>query len=219
MAICVQYDDILKRMRRAALHANRLPDSVSLLAVSKTKTVEEIEPLLAYGHRLFAENRVQEARQKWEILKRKYPDAVLHLIGRLQTNKVKEAVALFDVIETVDGLELAERLAAEMKRQNRALPCFVQVNTGEEPQKGGVFPEQTVDFVRQCRHAGLNVVGLMCIPPALEEPSPHFALLKKLCREAGAPLSSMGMSADFEIAVEQSADFVRVGTALFGARA
>ncbi len=209
---------VKSEIAKAAEYCGRKADDVTLIAVSKTRPADEILPLLRAGHRVFGENRVQEAAEKFPALRERYPDLKLHLIGGLQTNKVREAVALFDVIESVDRVELAEKLAAEMKRRGRDLPCFVQVNTGEEPQKGGVSPRGAVDLVDRCRELGLNVVGLMCIPPADDEPSPHFAFLKKLARQAGVRELSMGMSADYPLAVQQGATFVRVGTALFGAR-
>ena len=219
MGILENYREVLENVALAAKDAERKPESVTLVAVTKTHGAEKILPLLKAGHRTFGENRVQEAEKKWPALKAEFPDARLHLIGGLQTNKAKEAVALFDVIESVDRPELAEKLAAEMKKQNRPLPCFVQVNTGEEPQKSGIAPKNAVGFVRECREKyGLNVVGLMCIPPVDDEPAPHFAFLKKLAREAGVRELSMGMSGDYPLAVQQGATFVRVGSAIFGER-
>ena len=209
---------VKSEIAKAAEYCGRKADDVTLVAVSKTHPAAEILPLLRAGHRVFGENRVQEAAEKFPALREQYLDLKLHLIGGLQTNKVKEAVALFDVIETVDRVELAEKLAAEMEKQGRNLPCFVQVNTGEEPQKGGVVPRETISLVEKCRELRLNVVGLMCIPPVDDEPSPHFAFLKKLARQAGVKELSMGMSADYPLAVQQGATFVRVGTAIFGAR-
>lgn len=209
---------VKSEIAKSAEYCGRKADDVTLVAVSKTHPAAEILPLLQAGHRVFGENRVQEAAEKFPALREQYPDLKLHLIGGLQTNKVKEAVALFDVIETVDRVELAEKLAAEMEKQGRNLPCFVQVNTGEEPQKGGVVPRETISLVEKCRELGLNVVGLMCIPPVDDEPSPHFAFLKKLARQAGVRELSMGMSGDYPLAVQQGATFVRVGTAIFGAR-
>ena len=175
--------------------------------------------MIAAGQRVFGENRVQEAQGKWPGLKAAHPDIELHLIGPLQTNKVKEAVALFDVIETVDRDRLAEALAKEIARQDRAPRLFVQVNTGAEPQKAGVLPEETAAFVARCRGAhGLAIEGLMAIPPIDEAPAPHFALLAKLAGELGVPKVSMGMSADYEIAIAQGATHVRVGSAIFGSR-
>lgn len=218
MTILNNLEKIRSEIETAALHCGRQKDDVTLVAVSKMHDKEEILPLLSAGNRVFGENRVQEALQKYPDLKQSYPDLKLHLIGSLQTNKVKEAVSLFDVIETVDRIELAKKLADEMKKQNKNIPCFVQVNTGEEPQKGGIVPRETISLVNQCRDLGLNIIGLMCIPPVDDEPSPHFALLKKLARQANVPELSMGMSDDFLVAIQQGATFVRVGTALFGPR-
>ena len=209
---------VTAKIKQAAAACGRSEKDVTLVAVSKMHEAEEILPFLLAGHRVFGENRVQEAMRKFPALKKRFPDLKLHLIGGLQTNKVKEAVSFFDVIESVDRIELAEKLAAEMKKQGRNLPCFFQVNTGEEPQKSGIVPRETISLVKQCRNLGLNIVGLMCIPPVDDEPSPHFAFLKKLAREAGVKELSMGMSDDYDIAVQQGATFVRVGTALFGAR-
>lgn len=218
MTILDNLEKIGSEIETAALNCGRQKEDVTLVAVSKMHDKEEILPLLSAGHRVFGENRVQEAFQKYPDLKQSYPDLKLHLIGSLQTNKVKEAVSLFDVIETVDRIELAKKLADEMKKQNKNIPCFVQVNTGEEPQKSGIVPRETISLVNQCRHLGLNIIGLMCIPPVEDEPSPHFALLKKLARQANVPELSMGMSDDFPVAIQQGATFVRVGTALFGPR-
>lgn len=209
---------VTAKIKQAAAACGRSEEDVTLVAVSKMHEAEEILPLLLAGHRVFGENRVQEAMRKFPALKERFPDLKLHLIGGLQTNKVKEAVSFFDVIESVDRLELAEKLAAEMKKQGKNLPCFIQVNTGEEPQKSGIVPRETISLVNKCRDLGLNVVGLMCIPPVDDEPAPHFAFLKKLAREAGLKELSMGMSDDYDIAVQQGATFVRVGTALFGQR-
>jgi pyridoxal phosphate enzyme (YggS family) len=192
---------------------------VKLVAVSKTFPAEAIEPLLDSGHRVFGENRVQEAKDKWPALRERYPDLELHLIGPLQTNKARDAVALFDVIETVDRDKLATVLAAEMTRVGRRLPCFVQVNIGEEPQKAGVAPAEAAAFVERCRTThGLNVVGLMCIPPEGVPPGPYFAHLNQLARRCGLGELSMGMSGDFETAIAMGATQVRVGSALFGRR-
>ena len=209
---------VTAKIKPAAAACGRSEKDVTLVAVSKMHEAEEILPLLLAGHRVFGENRVQEAMRKFPALKERFPDIKLHLIGGLQTNKVKEAVSFFDVIESVDRIELAEKLAVEMKKQNRNLPCFIQVNTGEEPQKGGIVPRETISLVNKCRELGLNIVGLMCIPPVDDEPSPHFAFLKKLAREADVKELSMGMSDDYDIAIQQGATFVRVGTALFGER-
>jgi len=171
------------------------------------------------GHRLFGENRIQEAKAKWPALKERFPDLELHLIGALQSNKAKEAVALFDAIHSIDRPKIARVVAEEMNKQGRRLKLFVQVNTGEEPQKAGVMPREAADFVRQCQEEfKLDIAGLMCIPPADEEPSVHFAFLAKLASELGLKELSMGMSADFEKAIGFGATYVRVGSAIFGAR-
>ena len=207
------------RIRAAAEAAGRDASSVRLVAVSKLQPEERIEGALAAGHRLFGENRVQEAEARWPAFRERFPDIALHLIGGLQTNKVRAAVRLFDVIETVDRPRLAAALAREFERTGRALPCFVQVNTGDEPQKGGVAPAALDGFLDRCRaEYGLNVVGLMCIPPAEDLPGPHFALLREAARRNGLAGLSMGMSADFETAIRFGATHVRVGSAVFGAR-
>jgi PLP dependent protein len=207
------------RVEAAARGAGRPAGSTALVAVSKTQPAAAIREALAAGHRLFGENRVQEAEAKYPALRLSFPDLALHLIGPLQTNKVREAVALFDVIETVDRPRLAMALAREMERTGRRLPCLIEVNTGEEPQKSGVMPDAADAFVRDCRdRLDLPIVGLMCVPPADEEPSPHFALLREIARRTGLELLSMGMSADFETAIRFGATHVRVGTAIFGAR-
>ena len=199
--------------------AGRPADAVGLVAVSKTFAADEIRPVLEAGHRVFGENRVQEAQGKWPALKEAFPDIELHLIGPLQSNKAKEAVALFDIIETVDREKIAAALAAEMKKQDRNLRLYVQVNTGLEPQKAGIDPRETADFVARCREVhGLTVEGLMCIPPFEENPGPHFALLAKLARQAGLEKLSMGMSGDYETAIAFGATSVRVGSAIFGQR-
>ena len=207
------------RIEAAARAAGRPPGSVELVAVSKTHPAQRVREALAAGHRLFGENRVQEAQAKYPALRQAYPDLTLHLIGPLQTNKVRDAVALFDVIETVDRPRVAEALAQAMERAGRRLPCLIEVNTGEEPQKTGVFPAAADAFVRDCRdRLGLPIVGLMCVPPLDEEPSPHFALLREIGRRTGLDVLSMGMSADFETAIRFGATHVRVGTAIFGTR-
>ena len=190
-----------------------------LVAVSKQQPDNKVDQSVLAGHRVFGENRVQEAKRRWQARKVKHPDLELHLIGPLQTNKVPEAVALFDVIEVVDRVKLAKILAAEMQRQNRHLPCFVQVNTGEEPQKAGVMPGEADEFIRFCREdCSLDIVGLMCIPPADEEPAMHFALLREMAKRNDLSELSMGMSLDFEAAIAFGATSVRVGSAIFGAR-
>ena len=202
----------------SARRAKRAEEAVTLVAVSKTFEADAIRPVLEAGQRVFGENRVQEAQGKWPALREAFPDLELHLIGPLQSNKAKEAVALFDVIESVDRPKIAEALAAEMKRQNRFLPCLVQVNTGKEAQKAGILPEEADAFIAQCRTLGLTITGLMCIPPVDEEPALHFALLREIGRRNGLAVLSMGMSADYQTAVALGATHVRVGSALFGSR-
>jgi PLP dependent protein len=210
--------DIKARMAAVKVaRAGLLP--AKLIAVSKTYDASAILPVLEAGHRLFGENRVQEAQGKWPGLRQQFPDIELHLIGPLQSNKAKEAVALFDCIHTIDRPKIAEAIATEMAKQARQPKLFVQVNTGEEAQKAGVMPDETIAFVTMCRdQLKLNIAGLMCIPPVDEEPAVHFAFLAKLAREAALPELSMGMSADFESAVEFGATYVRVGSAIFGSR-
>ena len=207
------------RIGAAALGAGRMADAVTLVAVSKTHPIDAVRAALVAGQRVFGENRVQEALGKFPELRREFPDLVLHLIGPLQTNKIRDAVAHCDVIETVDRPRLAEALAREMERAGRRLPCLIEVNTGEEPQKSGVFPAAADDFIADCRdRLGLPIEGIMCVPPHGEEPSPHFALLREIARRHTLPVVSMGMSADFETAIRFGATHVRVGTAIFGAR-
>ncbi len=190
----------------------------SLVAVSKTHDAETITPALIAGQRIFGENRVQEAQGKWPALRAQYNDIELHLIGPLQTNKVREAVALFDAIHTLDRPKLADALRAEMDKAGRTPFLFIQVNTGEEPQKAGVSPADAPELIAYARKLGLPLEGLMCIPPVGENPAPHFALLAKIAKEHGLALLSMGMSDDFEIAIRFGATHVRVGSAIFGAR-
>ena len=207
------------RIAAAARAVGRDPAAVALVAVSKTHGPPVIRAAIAAGQRVFGENRVQEAEAKYPALKAAHPDLALHLIGPLQTNKVGDAVALFDAIETVDRPKLAEALAREMARSGRRIPCFIQVNTGEEKQKAGVLPAEADGFIVACRERyALPIVGLMCLPPLEEEPSPHFALLREIARRHGLAGLSMGMSGDFETAVRLGATHVRVGTAIFGER-
>jgi pyridoxal phosphate enzyme (YggS family) len=219
-------DGIVERLNtvRSAIadaerEAKRSARSVTLVAVSKTFDAPDIRPVLEAGQRVFGENRVQEAQGKWPDLKADYPDIELHLIGPLQSNKAAEAVALFDVIQTVDREKIAAALAAEMKKQGKTPRLYVQVNTGLEDQKAGIDPRETVAFVTRCREVhGLTIEGLMCIPPFEENPGPHFALLKKLAKECGVEKLSMGMSGDYETAIAFGATHVRVGSAIFGVR-
>ncbi|WP_298380645.1 YggS family pyridoxal phosphate-dependent enzyme [Azospirillum sp.] len=198
---------------------NRDSSAVTLVAVSKTHPAEAVAEALAAGQRVFGENRVQEAKGKFPDLKADFPDLELHLIGPLQTNKVKDAVALFDVIQTLDRPKLAEALAEEMAKSGRRPRCLIEVNTGEEPQKAGIPPAEVESFLADCRdRLGLPVTGLMCIPPVDEEPAMHFALLSEMARRLGLAEVSMGMSGDFETAIRFGATHVRVGTAIFGSR-
>jgi pyridoxal phosphate enzyme (YggS family) len=204
---------------RACRDASRDAASVTLVAVSKTFAADAILPILGEGQRVFGENRVQEAKAKWPDLKARYPDVALHLIGPLQSNKAKEAVALFDAIHSVDRASLCEALAKEIQQQGRAPHLFVEINTGAEPQKAGVLPEAADGFLKACRDTyGLTIGGLMCIPPADEAPAPHFALTAKIAVRNGLELLSMGMSADYPAAIAMGATHVRVGSAIFGER-
>lgn len=219
MTLEERLNDVLQRIGKAADNADREPESVRLVAVSKTFDADSIRPAIAAGQRIFGENRVQEAQGKWPQLKSETPGIELHLIGPLQSNKAADAVALFDVIETVDREKIARALAAEMQRQDRQPKLYVQVNIGLEPQKAGIAPDETVDFVDFCRNElALSIEGLMCIPPADENPGPYFALLAKLAQECGVSRLSMGMSGDFETAIAFGATSVRVGSAIFGTR-
>src|SRR3954471_12233433 len=204
---------------RACAAARRERTSVTLVAVSKTFEASAIQPVIDAGQRVFGENRVQEAKAKWPPLRTAHPELELHLIGPLQSNKAKEAVALFDAIHSVDRPSLCEALAKEIARQGQRPTLFVEVNTGGEPQKAGVLPEAADGFLKLCRERhGLSISGLMCIPPANEPPAPHFALTAKIAGRNGLKLLSMGMSADFETAIAFGATHVRVGTAIFGGR-
>jgi len=211
--------EIRLRIAAAARAAGRDPEEITLVAVSKVQPAERIKAVLATGHRVFGENRVQEAVARWPALRERYSDVELHLVGPLQTNKVRQAVELFDVIGAVDRPKLARKLAEVFAATGRALPCYIQVNTGEEPQKAGVLPAAADAFIAECRDAhGLPVAGLMCIPPVGEAPVLHFALLKDIAERNGLAGLSMGMSDDFETAIALGATIVRIGSALFGAR-
>lgn len=209
--------DIHARIGKAAKLAGRKPD-VTLVAVSKTFDAEDIRPLLEAGQRVFGENRVQEAAGKWPALRDAFPGVELHLVGQLQSNKAAEAVALFDVIHSLDRSSLVAALAKAMAVSGRRVPCFVQVNIGDEPQKGGVAIDDLPTLLAEARAAEIPLAGLMCVPPADKEPAPYFALLAKLAARHGLTGLSMGMSSDFETAVELGATHVRVGSALFGTR-
>jgi pyridoxal phosphate enzyme (YggS family) len=210
--------DILARIDTARKKAVAPAPSTTLVAVSKTHGPDAILPVLDEGHRVFGENRVQEAQGKWPALKARFPDITLHLIGPLQSNKTREAVELFDAIHTLDRPKLAHALKAEMEHTGRAPSLFIQVNTGEEPQKAGVSPADAPALIALARELALPLKGLMCIPPADEAPAPHFALLQKIAREHALPWLSMGMSSDFETAIKFGATHVRVGSAVFGER-
>lgn len=211
--------DIESRIERAAKGAGRDAAAVTLIAVTKTYGEAAILPVIAAGQRAFGENRVQEAKGKWPPLKARFPDLELHLIGPLQSNKTKEAVELFDAIHSIDRPKIAQAIAEEMAKQGKRLQLFVQVNTGEEPQKAGIAPRETAAFLKLCREdLKLEIAGLMCIPPVNEEPALHFALLAGLAGDNGLAGLSMGMSDDFETAVALGATHVRVGSAIFGAR-
>ncbi len=204
---------------RACREAGRDPGSVTLVAVSKTFGPEAIAPVIATGQRVFGENRVQEAKAKWPGLRERHAGIELHLVGPLQSNKAKEAVALFDAIHSLDRPSLAEALAKEMARQGRAPLLFVEINTGGEPQKSGVLPQEADNFIKNCRESyGLKVAGVMCLPPLEEPPAPHFALAAKIARRNEMNLLSMGMSRDFPAAIALGATHVRIGTAIFGER-
>ncbi|MCR6629449.1 MAG: YggS family pyridoxal phosphate-dependent enzyme [Magnetospirillum sp.] len=210
---------VKQRIAESARAAGRDAAAITLVAVSKTHDADAIRPALAAGQRVFGENRVQEAKGKWPRLKEEFPEVELHLIGPLQTNKVRDAVALFDVIETVDRPKLARALADEMERSGRSIPCLLQVNTGREPQKAGLDPDSVDSMLRLARDEyRLPVIGLMCIPPADQDPAPHFRLLADMAARHGLAVISMGMSSDFPTAIGLGATHVRVGSAIFGAR-
>jgi PLP dependent protein len=217
--IAANLADVRARIAKAAKAANRNPEAITLIAVTKTHGEGAVRAAIAAGQKTFGENRVQEAKAKYPELKTDHADLDLHLIGPLQSNKARDAVALFDTIHTIDRDSIAEALASEIKRAGRSPKLYVQVNTGEEEQKAGVTPQDALAFIAKCRDTyALKISGLMCIPPAEEEPSPHFALLVKLARDAGVKDLSMGMSGDYETAIRLGATHIRVGTAIFGAR-
>jgi pyridoxal phosphate enzyme (YggS family) len=210
---------VRRAIEASCREARRDPASVTLVAISKTFDAAAIEPVIAAGQRVFGENRVQEAKAKWPALRERHHGIELHLVGALQSNKAKEAVALFDAIHSVDRPSVAQALAKEIARQGRTPALLVEINTGAEAQKAGVLPEHADGFLRECRERyGLDITGLMCLPPADEPPAPHFALTAKIARRNGLALLSMGMSADFPVAIAFGATHVRVGTAIFGSR-
>ena len=217
--IATALNAVRSRIAVAAREAGRDPAEVSLVAVSKTHPAETIALAIAAGHRLFGENRVQEAHAKWPDLKARHDDVRLHLVGPLQTNKLRDAIGLFDVIETLDREKLADEMVKERDKGRRLPPCYVQVNIGEEPQKAGIAPAEADDFIRHCRDdLALPVAGLMCIPPHEDAPAPYFALLAEIAARNNIDVLSMGMSGDYEIAIKLGATHVRVGTAIFGTR-
>ena len=219
MSIIDRYNETRSAIQRAALDCGRDPASVTLVCVTKTFPAEDIAPLLAAGHRVFGENRVQEAMGKWPALRARYPDLDLHLIGPLQSNKTREAIETFDAIQSVDREKIAKALAEEMARAGKRPRLFVQVNTGAEPQKAGVLPQDADAFLKTCRETyELAIEGLMCVPPVDEQAAPHFALLADIAARNGLPALSMGMSSDFEIAIQLGATHVRVGSAIMGVR-
>ena len=219
LAIVENFRKVEKTVLSAERESGREPASVTIVAVTKTYTRNTIAPLLAAGHRVFGENRVQEARAKWAVLRHQYPSLRLHMIGPLQVNKARIAVSLFDVIETIDRPQLATTLAQEMQYQKRWLDCLIQVNTGNEPQKAGVRLIDADTFIQTCLFEWkLPIKGLMCIPPLNDEPALHFALLREIARRHSLQTLSMGMSHDFTIAIRLGATHVRIGTAIFGTR-
>lgn len=209
---------IQEKMAKASKLAQRQPDDARLMAISKTRSADEIRPLLDAGHRFFGENRVQEAAAKWPALREVYDNLEVHLVGQLQSNKAEDAVALFDAIHSLDRPSLVKALAKAMDKLDRRIPCFIQVNIGEESQKGGCAIGDVPSLLESAGSADIEVAGLMCVPPSTVHPAPYFALLAKLAKDNGLPGLSMGMSGDFETAIKLGATHVRVGTALFGAR-
>lgn len=211
-------DDIKRRIAAAEEQAGRAPGSVTLIAVSKVQPAPRVQAVLDQGHRVFGENYVQETQGKWPDWRKRHPDVSVHMIGPVQSNKARAAVGLFDAIHTLDRMTLARKLAQHCAEQGRQPQLFVQVNTGDEPQKAGILSDELPGFLSQCRDLGLSPEGLMCIPPDGLDPLPHFRLLRRLAQDNGLPLLSMGMSADFETAIAEGATHVRVGSAIFGAR-
>lgn len=219
MTIIDRLNETKAAIARAATDCGRDPAAVTLVCVTKTFPAEDVRPLLEAGHRVFGENRVQEAMGKWPQLRADFPGVELHLIGPLQSNKTREAVETFDVIQSVDRDKIAQALAEEMSRQGKRLRLFIQVNTGAEPQKAGILPEDADAFIATCRDTyGLEIAGLMCVPPVDEQASPHFALLADIAARNGLRELSMGMSSDYELAIQLGATYVRVGSAIMGAR-
>lgn len=214
----MEIDNIKHRIAVAEEKAGRKSGSVTLIAVSKVQPTERVESVLQHGHLIYGENYVQEAQGKWPEWREKFPDVSVHMIGPLQSNKAKAAVQLFDAIHTLDRMSLARKLAAQIQEQDRNPQLFIQVNTGDEPQKAGILADELPDFLKSCRELGLSPEGLMCIPPEDQDSLPHFRLLRRLAEEQDLPYLSMGMSADFENAIAEGATHIRVGSAIFGAR-
>ncbi|WP_455481868.1 YggS family pyridoxal phosphate-dependent enzyme [Bartonella sp. B35(2025)] len=213
------WKNLKKDIAEICQETHRFVEEIQLIAVSKTVSRDDIIPLLQEGQSLFAENRVQEAAEKWTHLRQQFNTIELHLIGSLQSNKTAEAVKIFDVIQTVDREKIAKNLSREMQKQKKYLPCYIQVNIGLEPQKSGILPQEVTSFVDQCKNNyGLDIIGLMAIPPVQENPGPYFALLAKLAKKTGLPKLSMGMSNDFKIALQFGSNVLRIGSALFGKR-
>jgi len=219
LSIEANLNQVQHNCARICKSAHRNVNDLELIAVSKTFSADDIKPALEAGHRVFGENKVQESQGKWPELKKEFSDVELHLIGPLQSNKAADAVALFDMIHTIDREKLAKIIAKEIKNQNKHPKLLVQVNTGSESQKAGIEPEKAEEFVAKCQNEyGLEISGLMCIPPLAENPGPHFALLRKLAKKMNLPMLSMGMSGDYETAIEMGATHIRVGSAIFGNR-
>ncbi|WP_119306108.1 YggS family pyridoxal phosphate-dependent enzyme [Cohaesibacter haloalkalitolerans] len=219
MSISSHLAEVKQAIAECEKEAGREDGSVSLIAVSKTFDADTVEKVLKVGQRVFGENKVQEAKGKWPQLREKYDDVELHLIGPLQSNKAKDAVALFDVIHTIDRKKIARAIRVEMEKQSKELGLFIQINTGAEPQKAGILPDDADDFISFCQvELGLGIRGLMCIPPFDEDPKPHFKLLRKIAKRNDIRELSMGMSSDFREAIKQGATYVRVGSAIFGDR-
>ncbi|ATP12964.1 YggS family pyridoxal phosphate enzyme [Bartonella henselae] len=218
--LCVEaWKNLQKDITKTCKDYHRLAEEIQFIAVSKTVSVENIRPLLQAGQSVFAENRVQEATEKWSVLRQQFKNIELHLIGPLQSNKTAQAVKIFDVIQTVDREKIAKNLSIEMQKQKKTLPCYIQVNLGLEPQKSGIAPQEVVPFVARCKnHYGLDIIGLMAIPPVEENPGPYFALLAKLAKQADLQKLSMGMSNDFKTALQFGSNVLRIGSALFGKR-
>lgn len=212
-------ETVLQNIQAAAKSTDRKATDITLIAVSKTKAIDVITPILHQGQRIFGENKVQEAGEKWPVLREQYPDIELHLIGPLQTNKTRQAIQIFDVIETVDRPKLARAIARISREENKVCPCYIQINVGREDQKAGINPDEADNFIALCRdELNLPILGLMCIPPAGQDPEPYFLFLKEIAQRNGLSKLSMGMSSDYQTAIRCGSTSVRVGTAIFGTR-